>query len=85
MRYGAMENQQVASPFQGRGTGVRHSGGGDMTGKKGQTPTPPGGYAQGPSGGLMIGGYNPSPGSLSSEPGMLSESWRPDSLQGLLR
>lgn len=78
MRYGVMDQQRVASPMEGRGLGLRHSGGGDMGGKKGDVPTPTGGYMQSPMGGLQIGPYSPSPGSLSSETGLLSEAWRPE-------
>lgn len=84
MRYGIEDTQRVMSPLEGRGTGVRHQGGGDMGGKKGMTPTPTGGFAQNPTGGLMIGGYAPPPGSLSSETGILSEAWRPSMDGGFL-
>lgn len=65
MRYGIMDQQRVASPMEGRGTGVRHAGGGAM-GKAGMN-APTGGFLRGPSGGLLMNGMNPNPGSLSQD------------------
>ena len=74
MRYNAEQTQKAESPLNGRGLGVRHSGGGDMSqGKKADLPT--GGYVQGPSGGLMMGNYNPSPGSLYRESPWSAWGW----------
>jgi hypothetical protein len=66
MRYDTEQTQNAQSPLTGRGLGVRHSGGGDMSGGK-KSDLPTGGFTQGPSGGLMMGAYNPSPGSLYRE------------------
>lgn len=67
MRYGTEQTQMAQSPFEGRGTGIRHSGGGSMAGKKGDLPM--GGYTQGDTGGLSIMGFNPTPGSLYRDAG----------------
>lgn len=82
MRYGPMDRQRVDSPLTGRGTGLRHSGGGAMqSGKKGMAPT--GGFMRAPGqASLQVNGMQPNPGALAPDQPMMSSSSEPSMNRG---
>ena len=60
------QTARVQSPMEGRGTGVRHRGGGAFDPGKGNGKSSSGGFAGNQqTGGLQMGQYSPQPGALS--------------------